>query len=776
VRNYRGFTLDDFQVRAIELVEQGQSVLISAPTGAGKTLIADFAVERTLLRRKRCIYTSPLKALSNQKYRDFCRMLGPENVGIMTGDVVIGIDAPLLIMTTEVLRNILHRDMGRVSQVEYVIFDELHYLANDERGTVWEECLILLPPKINIVGLSATVKNVNELAEWLSEIKHRPVEAVINLKRPVPLEIVGFTRETSLTDNETIEKYRQRKLKKLPPRPESDSRHDDGFRRRVGRLSAIFQETTHKDIIRTIAPDYLPCLYFVFRRIGCENYAMELDMDLTDRQEKKAIRALMQPVLEAHGNYEATVKLCNVLERGIGFHHAGLFPFLKELVETLYEQKLIKVLYCTSTFALGVNMPAKTAVFDRLIKFDGTKLRPLTAMEFFQKAGRAGRRGMDRVGYVIVNRNLRTDEGWIPYNEKDIEPIISALNLSYNSIVNLLEKYSIEEIKQLLGDSLWTFQHRNEIEQQEEFSQFVMSDLAGVKGVTINSDSESVEKKRTALAQEIERLERKRSELRNAILSSSSRNRENSIYRELDKLEKRYKDVADSKKNIEVMGFVLEGQGRVRPGRRVMKLFSKIRRAKEKIQYYRDYLFNVFQSKVQVLIALGFIDTDLQLMSRAEVCKYLYIQELFLTRLVVDNVIEELDVLQLNALLNCIGQSERRRDSRQRKEISHPFDGKLLRKIRRLQDELRETGAERFDPIEFNLHYAQVAYLWSKGFTFTQITRLTELQEGDIISSFRQTIDMLKQLKDVYRNDPTMLAKLNTCIDCMDRDVVKVII
>lgn len=777
--HYRGFELDDFQQQAITAIRDGRSVLVSAPTGAGKTLIADYAVEQALKQGSRCIYTSPLKALSNQKYRDFVAMLGVEKVGIMTGDVVIRIDAPLLIMTTEVLRNILHRDPGRVAQVEFVIFDELHFLANIDRGTVWEECLILLPQRIRIIGLSATVNNVDELARWLSEIKHTEIMHVVHMQRPVPLKILGFTRETKLKDNETIEKYRLKRLRELEKRgttlpPANDQ---DRYRsRRNNPLSAIFKETTHRDLIRAIAPDYLPCLYFVFSRVGCEHNAMDLDMDLTTAEEKAVITRLVEPVLESHGTYEQTQRLAGLLVNGIGYHHAGLFPFLKDLVETLYEMRMIKVLYCTSTFALGVNMPARTAVFDRLLKFDGTRIRPLTALEFFQKAGRAGRRGMDAEGYVIINRNLRQDAGWIPYDEKDIEPIISALNLSYNSIINLLEKYTLDEIKQLLGDSLWTFQHRNQIEQHEEFAQVILADLSDKKGLKLNQDPSTLDKRKVALDAEATRLEQQRTALKNSQVAARGRKHEIKLFQELERLERKIKDIRDQRKNIEVMGFVIDGDGQNRPGKRINKLFSKVRRAQEKVLYYRDYLFNLFQAKMQVLIDLSIIDENLALLSRAEICKYLYIQELFVTRLISDGIIDNLDELTLCALLNCIGQEERRRDFRRKKEISHPFEARLLKAIRGIHQELRDVGADRFDPIEFNLQYAYVAWFWAKGYEFSQLSQLADLQEGDIISSFRQTIDLLKQLKDVYRADQAMIRKLNHCIDCMDRDVVKVII
>lgn len=772
---YRGFELDRFQQQAVSQIDHNRSVLVSAPTGAGKTLIADYTVEQVLSRGGRCLYTSPLKALSNQKYRDFISYFGKENVGIMTGDVVIQIEAPLLIMTTEVLRNILHRDPGRVSSVQYVIFDELHFLANLDRGTVWEECLILLPTSIKILGLSATVKNVDEIAAWLSEIKKERVRVITHQRRPVPLKILGFTKETGLVHNRKIDTFKHKQIQKYQHRnaPRKRFQSHNSFQSKYAHL---FEETTYHNIIQAISPEYLPCLFFLFSRQGCENAAVHLKLDLTSSQEKSLIEETMSPVLEAYGTYESTERLCSILRRGIGYHHAGLFPFLKELVETLYEKKLVKVLFCTSTFALGVNMPAKTVLFDKLVKYDGKRVRALTALEFFQKAGRAGRRGLDTVGYVIINRNLRRDDPSVNYRESDIEPIQSALNLSYNSIINLLEKYTIDEIRKLLSESFWTFQHRNKIIQQEQLLGRILSDIDESETINVNNDPHSVNQYKMKLDNEFRRYEKKKTDLLNTIHRTRNRKQEFKLLKDMDRVERKIRELTDEKKNIEVLNIVLEGSRKKKPSKRIRKIFVKLRRTTEQIQYFKDFLFNVFQEKVHVLMKLGFIDDNFQLLAKAEICKYLYIQELFVTEMIYGDLISDLDELELNALLNCIGQSERKRDLKLRKKIQHPLKSSVLRKIKRIQYKLREVGADRFDPFEFNLQYATVAYLWSKGYAFSHILMQTELQEGDVISSFRQTIDLLKQLKDVFRNDVAMITKINVCIDCLDRDVVKVII
>jgi superfamily II RNA helicase len=462
---YRGFTLDPFQQQAIQALKNGASVLVSAPTGTGKTLIADYVVEQALSRQKTVIYTAPVKALSNQKYRDWCRLHGAERVGLVTGDLVIRRDADCRVMTTEILRNMLLTG-EQLPDLDAVIIDEIHFLDDAERGTTWEEVLIYLPKTVQILGLSATLSNLDEFATWLGEVRETRVEVVKAERRNVPLHFHIFGSLEGLHSPKEFQKAwgRVRGTKKPPKarrgrhRPERD---EEG-------------QTHHTEVIDCLEQEQLlPCLFFVFSRKNTERFSRELawhlDHSLLNNYE---IRELVR-VLDAYAKEQPLdMDLRELYLTGVAFHHAGLNVQLKALVEELYEKRLIKALYCTSTFALGINMPARTVVFDGLFKFDGSKVRPLTNREFQQKAGRAGRRGLDTEGHIVV----RMDHGRWPddkihlegYLQGKSEPVRSSFSLCFNSIVNLMERHPTTRIREIVDKSFLSWCRAREAARLDE--------------------------------------------------------------------------------------------------------------------------------------------------------------------------------------------------------------------------------------------------------------------------------------------------------------------
>jgi superfamily II RNA helicase len=457
---YRGLVLDGFQAEAIAALERGESVLVSAPTGTGKTVVADWLVERTLERGREVVFTAPIKALSNQKFRDYCRLLGEEKVGLVTGDLVIRRDAPCKVMTTEILRNMLLAG-DQVADLGCVIVDEIHFLDDRERGTTWEEVLIYLPQHVQIVGLSATLSNLREFAGWLAQVRSRPVTVVEERRRAVPLDFAVATKEGGLCSPKEMREVWQRWARKT-----------GGSRRPKGHHRDVSQEkhpTRHSDVFRMLWPDMAPWLYFVFSRRDAESMARSLvrtlDHSLLEYDEEQAVRnRIRQFTNDPSASSAFDDNLFEMLRQGVAFHHAGLHVALKALVEELYENRLVKVLYCTGTFALGINMPARTAVFDGLERFDGRGMIPLPSREFMQMAGRAGRRGMDARGLVVI----RTDVGDWPeiemrlkaYMEGRSEPVRSRFGLSFNSVVNLLERHSSEQIRHLVERSFLAW-HRS---------------------------------------------------------------------------------------------------------------------------------------------------------------------------------------------------------------------------------------------------------------------------------------------------------------------------
>jgi superfamily II RNA helicase len=447
--DYKDLRLDKFQEEAIQSVENNHSVVVSAPTGSGKTLIADYIINKDIKKGIKVIYTAPIKALSNQKYRDFCEDYGKEKIGLLTGDIVKNPIAPILIMTTEIYRNMALSKDPLMDTVSYVIFDEIHYINDIERGYVWEESIIFSKPNIRFLCLSATIPNAKEFAEWIEAIKKHKVDVITNSKRPVPLEKKFFDSELQIT---TL-----REINEIADIP--DYNYIRGRKRsRRPRLKA----PSHTDLIKEIK-NKLPCLFFNFSRKKCQDNAYQLlkaDIFKINPEIRTIVRAKLESSSKEIKELESTKLLIRTLPYGIAFHHAGLIPIIKELIEELFGRGLINVLYTTETFAVGINMPAKSVCFESLRKFDGINFRFLNSKEYFQIAGRAGRRGIDKEGFVYAMIDRRDFD----YNlikkitDIDIEPIKSQFKLSVNTVLNLIKNHEEKEINQILKNNFFTFQ------------------------------------------------------------------------------------------------------------------------------------------------------------------------------------------------------------------------------------------------------------------------------------------------------------------------------
>jgi superfamily II RNA helicase len=452
--DYNNFMIyDRFQQEAIDYINQGYSVIVSAPTGAGKTAIAEHIISTSIQNKTGVIYTAPIKALSNQKFRDFQVQCGG-NIGILTGDVSINPEAPVLIMTTEIFRNKILDEPRSLKKYSWVIFDEIHYLDNWERGTVWEESLIFLPAHLNLLGLSATIPNIKQLASWIESVHKRAVKTVIEAKRPVPLHFFFQCQNEILDRIENLKRVRFIKPNKL---------------------NTLIQYLRQKE--------GLPCIYFIFGRRRAEELAFELlCYNFLNNQEKAQIVSLFNSLCERFDlKQENTAQIMEpLIQRGIAYHHAGMLPTLKEVIERLFTSRLLKVIFTTETFALGINMPSRSVIFDDLRKYYGRYVRNLKTRDFYQMAGRAGRRGIDKEGFVYARVNLHKVA---PEEVKRIiqgppEEVKSQFNTSYATILNLYQKYK-EELFKIYPLSLHYFQNRRS--EQKEALRLIESKLKLLK-------------------------------------------------------------------------------------------------------------------------------------------------------------------------------------------------------------------------------------------------------------------------------------------------------
>ncbi|MBD1822536.1 RNA helicase [Cyanobacteria bacterium FACHB-DQ100] len=445
------FELDEFQLQAIAALEAGKSVVVCAPTGSGKTLIGEYAIHRALAAGRRVFYTTPLKALSNQKLRDFRDQFGAENVGLLTGDVSINRDAPILVMTTEIFRNMLYgTPIGEVGTslvgVEAVVLDECHYMNDRQRGTVWEESIIYCPSEVQLVALSATVANSDQLTDWIAQV-HGATELIYSDFRPVPLQF-SFCNTKGLFP--LLDESGKRLSPRLKPK-RSEYRPRGANQRGAPRpecpsLSFVISQLAAKDM--------LPAIYFIFSRRGCDKAVTELDnLTLVNEAEAAQLKERIDAFLDRNPEAGRAGQV-EPLYRGVAAHHAGILPAWKGLVEELFQEGLIKVVFATETLAAGINMPARTTVVSSLSKRTDAGHRLLNPSEFLQMSGRAGRRGMDDRGYVVTVQTPFEGSKEAAYlATSGADPLVSQFTPSYGMVLNLLQTHSIEETRALIERS-----------------------------------------------------------------------------------------------------------------------------------------------------------------------------------------------------------------------------------------------------------------------------------------------------------------------------------
>ena len=480
----RPFPLDPFQVRALDALDAGASVLVAAPTGSGKTVVAEYAIARALDTGGKAFYTTPLKALSNQKYGDLVRAHGAARVGLLTGDNSINGDAPIVVMTTEVLRNMIYAASPALRDLRYVVLDEVHYLQDPARGAVWEEVIIHLPAEIDIVALSATVSNAEEVAAWIQTVRGH-TETVIEERRPVELEHLYLVGDRSSERLHLLPTFTEHDGE-LTPNPVAARLDARALPARRGRRARLYKPW-HAEVVERLADEQmLPAIVFVFSRAGCDQaveQCVAAGLRLTTPAERRDIRRIAEARTRALSDDDLDVLGYDAwvagLEAGFAAHHAGMVPPMKEAVEEMFAAGLLKVVFATETLSLGINMPARSVVIEKLSKFTGEHHEFLTPGEYTQLAGRAGRRGIDDRGYVVV-----LWDPFVPFEQvaglasRRTDALRSSFRPTYNMAANLVRRYPPEQARHLLNLSFAQYHADREVVSLERQLERARAQLA----------------------------------------------------------------------------------------------------------------------------------------------------------------------------------------------------------------------------------------------------------------------------------------------------------
>ena len=756
------FELDDFQKEACEVIDNGESVVVCAPTGAGKTVIAQHAIHRALEQGCRIFYTTPLKALSNQKFYDFGEKYGYDKVGLLTGDTSINRGAQVVIMTTEVFRNMLYgTNFGAVADnlkdVRYVVLDEVHYMNDEQRGTVWEESIIYCPTNIQIIALSATVANCDELTNWINTV-HSRTKLVNTDFRPVPLRFYYFdsSQPFKLLPLLTPEGKLNKKIR--PERPQWAKGKDKR------------KKTYVKQIIQNLADaNMLPAIYFTFSRKKCDEQMEKCaGLGLNTKAEQEEIKTFIDEFIAENPHLYGN-KHIEYLIQGVASHHAGLLPAWKNLVEKLFQKGLIKVVFATETLAAGIHMPARSTVISATSKRTDSGHRMLTANEFLQMSGRAGRRGMDEVGYVtIVGTSFQTPEEVAELVLSGSNPLESRFSPSYSMVLNLLQRFTLEESKELILKSFGyyssDFRLKPILAQIEQFDNeinernFVCpSHLSDDKLLEYDKLRFLYVQNRQTYKKILRQEKQKHRPLSPEVIEFGERNKA-----DLHKLQsfacdlcKHYKKHS---KNIEV----------------IKRIESKKKKLQKEIEKQKDIYWNKFLAHRAVLQDYGYLQNDYPTEKGKTTSQIRAENELFLAEIIFSGVLENLTPSQLAGVICAITTEELRI------EIPYvPFSEpvrKTLNKIRNIKKKLAKAQAN-YDidsPLNINPYFSSMIELWVEGAEWETVTEQIDIGEGDIVRAFKRVVDVLRQLTVIDNVSESVVFTAREAIDKIQRAPVDV--
>lgn len=776
------FDLDPFQRAACGALDEGRSVLVAAPTGAGKTIVAEFAVFLAMQEAgAKVFYTTPIKALSNQKYQEFVDTWGAEQVGLLTGDTNINSAARIVVMTTEVLRNMLYADSPLLDRLAYVVMDEVHYLADRFRGAVWEEVIIHLPEDVRLVSLSATVSNAEEFGDWLQAVRG-DTDVIVSEERPVPLEqhVLVKQKLLDLFDssgqaathrvNPELKQLARAGGRSIGGRSQRGRRGGDrgGYHR--GPQGPGNGRMDRPELIAMLQQKHLlPAIVFIFSRAGCDQAVRQLlrsGLRLTEASEREEIRQIVEARVRTLRDEDLAVlgywDWLEGLQRGVAAHHAGMLPAFKEVVEELFQQKLLKVVFATETLALGVNMPARSVVLEKLEKFNGEARVPITPGEYTQLTGRAGRRGIDVEGHSVIQWVDGLDpEAVAALASRRSYPMNSSFKPTYNMAVNLIDQFGRERTRQILELSFAQFQADRAVVDLARTLRKQEESLAGYEQAMRCHLGDFGEY--AAIRRGIADLERKQA-------------KGNPTHAQRDRMQR---EIAALRKQLRAHPChgCAEREAHARWAERWWRLRREHDQLQSQIHSRTGQVAKRFDRVTEVLERLGYLERDahgaLVSTSAGRILKRIYGErDLLVAECLRRGVWDGLDAPGLAAMAASLVY-EPRRDDRgiefrlPRGGFREALErtGDIWAELDDLERDHRLSGSEQPSPA-----LAQAMHAWARGVALGQVLNDTELAAGDFVRLTKQVIDLLDQISIVA--DGELGSRARAAIDGVRRGVV----
>lgn len=733
------FGFDDFQIKACQAVEDGKGVLVAAPTGAGKTVVGEFAAFSALAHGKKCFYTTPIKALSNQKFQEFVDRFGEERVGLLTGDTNINAEADVLVMTTEVLRNMLYANSSTLSNLGSVVMDEVHYLADKSRGAVWEEVLIHLMESVQVISLSATVSNAEEFGDWLGEVRGA-TEVIVSEVRPIPLyqhvligdRLVDLFREEGRINPEILGLEREA------------LRHVRTPRHRRERFGESDNRLSRPEIIEKLQREnLLPAITFIFSRAGCDaavKQCLAAGIKLTNTEERLAIaqtasrytQNLAEEDLEILGYRDWLV----ALERGIAAHHAGLLPSFKGAVEELFKRGLVKAVFATETLALGINMPARTVVLEKLTKWNGEAHVSITPGEYTQLTGRAGRRGIDIEGNAVVQWSPTVDSATAAgLASTRTYPLRSSFTPTYNMSINLIARFGRERAHGSLESSFAQFQADRAVVglvRQIKKNNSAAAELTDSAQCHLG-DFNEYSRMRIDI-KELERLLSKRDGRR-----SFDQRQRVKMENELDGMRRSLRQHSCHSCN--------DRETHARFAEKADRLNRESEGLRARVENRTHVIAKTFDRICDVLTHLGYIEGEKPLAQGKILAKIFAESDLLLTESIRRGVFDSLSPTELLSVASAMIYEGRSSEPYAPKMPNENVTNALVA-VSKIWIELEKIENE-FDvktQREPDFGFCYASYRWANGHSLTSVLKGTDMTVGDFVRSIKQLIDLLTQI------------------------------